>query len=100
MKDDLSKYMPDVGKVIEESRPELVKARRRKAVEKLVDAGLIDRATPAPAAVPAPAARTSAPSPWAKDGGAGARIDFDREALPSAAAPAAVAPAEERPVTK
>jgi hypothetical protein len=95
MKDDLSKYMPDVGKVLEESRPERIKARRRKAVEKLVDAGLIERETPPPAVE----ARVSAPSPWAKDG-EGASAEIDKEELPSAMAPAAAPPAEERPVTK
>jgi hypothetical protein len=89
MKHDLRNYVPDVAKVLEESHPEAIEKRQRKAREKLREAGLLDRATPAPAA------RASAPSPWAKDG---ARPSFDQEALPSALVPAA--PAEDRPVTK
>src|SRR5262245_25022036 len=104
MKDDLNKYDPDVRKVLAESTPERIKERWRKAVEKLVDAGLIDRVTPPPeghpeaeppeGATPGADTRASAPSPWA----AGAGSEIDKGELPSAMAPAA--PPEERPVTK
>jgi hypothetical protein len=94
MKEDLSRFELDVGKVVEETTPELVKERRRKAVQKLVDAGMIERETPPPAADAA--VRVSAASPWAKDG---VSAEIDAAELPSALMPAA-APAEERPVTK
>ena len=95
MKEDLSRFDLDVGKVVEETTPELVKERRRKAVQKLVDAGMIERETPPPAADAAAAVGTSAPSPWAKDG---ASAEIDAAEPPSARMPAA--PAEETPVTK
>ena len=104
MKEDLSRYDPDVARVLKETTPEQIKERRRKAVQKLVDAGMIDRETPPPGghaedeeaiegAAPAGETRTSAPSPWAKDGGSG---EVDKAELPSAMMPAA----EDRPVTK
>jgi hypothetical protein len=60
MNDDLDESMPDVRRVFEESRPELIQERRRKAVEKLVDAGLIDGSTLPPAPPPQPS--TGAPA--------------------------------------
>lgn len=49
MKPDLRRYVPDVARVLEESHPDKVKARRRKALEKLREEGLIERLTPEPA---------------------------------------------------
>jgi hypothetical protein len=106
MKRDLSKYMPDVEKVLAECDPATFDERQRKALAKAHEAGLIDRLTPEPLHVPEPQpqrepepqpkpdaqhmARVSAPSPWAK-GGTGATIDA--AALPSATAPKAEADA-------
>jgi hypothetical protein len=92
------KYMPDVQKVLRDCEPEVLEARTRKAIQKVYEAGLIDRLTPEPA--PDRARRESAPSPWAKDGSDASAGGIDKEALPSAMVPAPSPPAEERPVTK
>ena len=83
MKHDLRNYVPDVAKVLEESRPEALKERERTASVKLREAGLVERGTPEPAA------RTSASSPWSKDDAGG----LDKAALPSAMTPATDDPA-------
>jgi hypothetical protein len=83
MKHDLRNYVPDVAKVLEESGPEALKERERTASVKLREAGLVERGTPEPAA------RTSASSPWSKDGTGG----LDKAALPSAMTPATDDPA-------
>jgi len=90
MKNDRPKYMPDVAKVLRENEPTAFAERERNALAKLREEGIIERFTPAPGA------RVSAPSPWAKEG-AGAEID--KTELPSAMAPVATG-AEEQPVTK
>ena len=85
------KYMPDVERVLRECEPEVLEARTREAARKAYEAGLIDRLTPEPVK------RPSAPSPRAKGAAdAAGAAEIDKEALPSAMAPAA----EERPVTK
>jgi hypothetical protein len=94
MKHDRSKYMPDVGKVLQETDPATFDERQRKALEKVREAGLIERLTPEPAA------RVSAPSPWAAKGDSadGASAEIDKAALPSAMGPVATR-AEEPQVT-
>ena len=89
MKNDRPKYMPDVAKVLRENEPTAFAERERNALAKLREEGIIERFTPAPGA------RVSAPSPWAKDGADGAGAAIDKAELPSAMAPAV----EERPVT-
>jgi hypothetical protein len=49
MKHDLRKSAPDLATVLEESSPDRVRERRRKALAKLVDAGLVAESTPPPA---------------------------------------------------
>jgi hypothetical protein len=93
MKNERPRYMPDAAQVLKDCDPTTFDERQGKALERVRDAGLLERLTPEPAG------RVSAPSPWAKDGGGADGVD--KAALPSARVPAAAStPAEERPVTK
>jgi hypothetical protein len=86
MSKDRPHYAPDVAQTLRDADPATFEAQERKAVAKLVEAGLIDRLTPEPER------RPSAPSPWAKGAGATTAPGIEKEALMPAA--------EERPVTK
>jgi hypothetical protein len=48
MKHDMRKFIPDVSRILRETHPDAVRERRRKALEGLREAGLIDRLTPTP----------------------------------------------------